>query len=284
MGYPADLTLANIARLLLCLTMVLTFPLPFLTCREMIILIFLDMHKFYHINKLERFNPLAKLCKANKKQTIQLEAEVNENTGDEAEIVHMQLPSFFRRWRRNRRGFGTANVGLDETNEDWWGGINDNGAVTQALLSEEEHETEVITSICGSKKGKVINPSPLSSQSGELSSTETTISSIVVPHPNWVLLSYGDGRQLIFIWHAVLTFTLWLVVTVCAIKSPSLGDVLDLVGAFTGTLLAFILPALFSFKLKGYNHLSLAILAIGGVVGLLGSIFSAVKFTRDITE
>ena len=137
----------------------------------------------------------------------------------------------------------------------------------------------LITSI-GGERGKEINPSPLSSRSGNPSSdSETTISSIHVPTPSWIL---DDRRQLTLPWHAALTFTLWLIVTVCAIKSPSLGDVLDLVGAFTGTMIAFVLPALFSFKLKGYSNLSLIILGIGGFVGLLGTVYSFMKFTRDI--
>ncbi|KAL7538611.1 hypothetical protein ACHAXR_008683 [Thalassiosira sp. AJA248-18] len=278
MGYPADLTLANIARLLLCLTMVLTFPLPFLTCREMCILIFLDMHKFYHANDLERFN-IFRICRGKLSRTTPVQRE----TADETEFVQMQLPSFFRRWKRKRRGF-SRNVGFGDPNEEWWNEINGNGngAVTQALLSEEEHETAIITSI-GGQKGKGINPSPLSSRSGDPSSSETTISSVLIPTPSWILPNHGDGRQLSLLWHTALTFTLWLSVTAAGCWSPSLGDVLDLVGAFTGTLLAFVLPALFSFKLKGYSHLSMAILGIGGVVGLLGTIFSFVKFTRDMS-
>jgi len=292
MGYPTDLPLANIARLLLCLTMVLTFPLPFLTCREMSILICVDLHNFYHKYDLEQFNifiPILEYCagvwagfhRRNQNQQM-MQSRVDSNEAEEQEeFVQLQRPSFFKRWSLRGKGFGTANVGLSDTNEEWWNGMNDDaGAVTQALLSEEEHAVELNISI-GGQLGKPINPSPLSSRSGDESTTEPTISSMRVPTPSWILPN-GDGRQLSLLWHAVLTFNTWLIVTICAIKSPSLGDVLDLVGAFTGTLLAFVLPALFSFKLKGYNHLSLAILGIGGVVGLLGTIFSFAKFTEDI--
>ena len=278
MGYPADLTLANIARLLLCLTMVLTFPLPFLTCREMSVLIFVDMHRFYHINNLERFNIFSGCCEEDT-QPIHIETGANdnhENGEGEADFVHMQLPNFFGRWKRKQRG----NVGAGGPGEGWWDEMNANGAITQALLAEEDHDEAIITSI-GGKKGKEINPSPLSSRSGDLSSSETTLSSVVVPPPTWILPSFGDGRQLTTLWHAILTFILWLIVTIAAIKSPSLGDVLDLVGAFTGTMLAFVLPSLFYFKLKGYSHLSMAILGIGGIVGTLGTIFSFVKFVQD---
>lgn len=270
MGYPSNINLVNIARLLLCLTMVLTFPLPFLTCREMTILICLDMHKFYYmhgLNRLNIFGPIS-VCYSgaatiwtcirrrwHTRQNTPMQRVVDD--GDEVgEFVQMQHPSFFRSWRQKRRGYRTTNEGFSDP------------AATQAL----------ITSI-GGERGKEINPSPLSSRSGDPSSdSETTISSIHVPTPSWIL----DDRQLSLPWHAALTFTLWLIVTICAIKSPSLGDVLDLVGAFTGTLIAFVLPALFSFKLKGYSNLSLIILAIGGFVGLLGTVYSFIKFTRDI--
>ena len=48
--------------------------------------------------------------------------------------------------------------------------MNATGAMTQALLAggaEEEHDEAIITSI-GGQKGKGINPSPLSSRSGDL--------------------------------------------------------------------------------------------------------------------
>ena len=297
MGYPADLALANVARLLLCLTMVLTFPLPFLTCREMSILIFVDMHTFYYVYGLERLKILQPVfactdafasmwrfiigTKNNNRQTVTMQEDADDGElADEADFVQMQQ-SFFKRWRWKRKGFGSENMAVqDQVNEEWWDEANEVGNVTQALLSESEHESAIVASI-GGQKGKEIVPSPLSSRSGDPSSSETTISSVVVPAPSWIL-PYGDGRQLSYLWHAALTFALWFIVTMSAIKSPSLGDVLDLVGAFTGTVLAFVLPALFSFKLKGYNNLSLAILGVGGIVGLLGTIFSCLKFMRDV--
>ncbi|KAL7541036.1 hypothetical protein ACHAWF_006839 [Thalassiosira exigua] len=293
MGYPADLALANVARLLLCLTMVLTFPLPFLTCREMSVLICLDVHRFYHVHELDRIKRSVTWCKSGlsnvckmiqngkrNREVVAMQMGVDvDDAPEEAEFVHLRRRSFFRRWSR-RRDVG-SNVRPNE-DEDLWNELEGNPmaqAVTQALLSEGEREGAIMTSI-GGQRGKEIVPSPLSSRSGDPSSSETTISSVVVPTPSWILL---DGRQLTLPWHAALTFMLWLIATVCAIKSPSLGDVLDLTGAFTGTLLAFVLPCVFSFKLKGYSHLSMTILAIGGIVGLLGTCFSFVKFVRDAT-
>jgi hypothetical protein len=149
-----------------------------------------------------------------------------------------------------------------------------------------EEENPLLNSSIGGLKGEEVVPSPLSSPEPSISSSEESFSAesippVRVPAPSWLLIN-GNGRQLSFLWHAALTFTLWMLATVSAIKSPSLGDVLDLVGAFTGTLLAFVLPALFAFKLKGYSHNSCAILTIGGFVGIIGTISSFVKFVRDI--
>ena len=272
MGYPADITLANVARLLLCLTMVLTFPLPFLTCREMNVLICLDMHTFYYRNGLDRLNlfgPLsacisgAKACIRGSQQQTQQPTPEGDAGEPEADVVHMQLPSFFKRW----------------AHEQPWDDVHANEQLTQALLSDEEPQLAAFASI-GGQRGKEINPSPLSSQSGDMSSSETTVSTVAVPTPSWIL---DDRRQLTLPSHAALTFSLWLVVTVCAVKSPSLGDVLDLVGAFSGTLLAFVLPAIFSFKLRGRSRLSLIILGVGGTVGLLGTFYSVGQFVHDAT-
>jgi len=83
-------------------------------------------------------------------------------------------------------------------------------------------------------------------------------------------------------WHFSVTFSIWLAVTMLAIKSPSLGDVLNLVGSFSGTLIAFVLPSAFSFRLRGYNLMAWIILVVGGVIGFLGSTFALAKFFRDI--
>jgi hypothetical protein len=294
MGYPADTTLANIARLLLCLNMIFTFPLPFLTCREMTILMLVDMHKFYHRSGLGRLQlcHLMRKCAASavfsvwrctfcrgrpRRLIVDIKGELDDPDAV-GEFVQMKRRSFFERWRR--KSSGIADLRADG---EWWDDVNgESGPLTQALLGGDG-ETNAIASI-GGQKGKEINPSPLSSRSGDASFSESTVSSTsFVPPPSWIIPD-SDGRQLTFLWHAALTFAIWLIATVSAIKSPSLIDVLDLVGAFTGTMLAFILPALFSFKLNGYSRASLAILGIGGVVGLLGTSFSLVKLLRDTDD
>jgi amino acid permease len=288
-AYPPNVSLANILRLLLCLTMVLTFPLPFLTCREMAVLIMVDAHRLFHYHRLGRFNMTSWVLACfpfvrrrlwtflfKKKNTDPL------NTVEGVEgFVQMQpripVPQRLKNWGKQ---LWFCNNDIDE------GWLDPARQTTQALLSETEEENPLLNSSIGGLKGEEDVPSPLSSpepsySSYEESSSEESTPTVRVHAPRW-LLRNGNGRQLSFLWHAALTFVLWMLATMCAIKSPSLGDVLNLVGAFTGTLLAFILPAFFSFKLKGYSHISFTILAIGGIVGICGTISSLVKFVRDI--
>jgi amino acid permease len=67
-----------------------------------------------------------------------------------------------------------------------------------------------------------------------------------------------------------------------ALLAPSLGDVLDVVGCATGTLIAFLLPALFSLKLQGYSRLAVVLLVVGGSVGLIGTFFSLTQLIQDM--
>ena len=96
----------------------------------------------------------------------------------------MQRLSFLVRWI-SRRGSGRENVARfgNANNEGRFGEMDGvGGNATEALLSEVERETDLITGI-GGRRGKEINPSPLSSRSGDSSSTE----SMMTP------LRSGDG-------------------------------------------------------------------------------------------
>ena len=104
---------------------------------------------------------------------------------DEAgDFVQMKRRSFFERWRRK----SDDDLGADG---EWWGDID--GIDGQALLGIDDRETDAIASI-GGQKGKELNPSPLSSRSGDPSSSESTVSSTSVPPPSWILPN-SDGRQ-----------------------------------------------------------------------------------------
>lgn len=88
---------------------------------------------------------------------------------------------------------------------------------------------------------------------------------------NWWLL---ESKQLILPLHILVTVLLWSSSTFLALLAPSLGDVLNLVGCASGTMIAFILPAMFSFRINGYTRLAGLIFVVGGTVGTFGTLFS----------
>lgn len=190
--YP-PLRSIDFAKILLCITMLLTFPLPFFTCRDMIIL---------------------SMTHSGQRDTTPTE---NEATGENA-----------------------------------------NASLQQPLLRDNEEMPEAI-----------VPPSArFNERDGERLSSR--------------ILVDGQERQLKLPYHIAVTISLWGLTTLLAILAPSLGDVLDLVGCATGTVIAFILPALFSFRLRGYTHFAAFILVVGGAVGSVGTTFSTLKLFADV--
>jgi len=114
----------------------------------------------------------------------------------------------------------------------------------------------------------------------EISIDEETSSFPSSPSSRFLLPN--QHNQLILPYHVSLTVILWGVTTLLAIIAPSLGDVLDLIGCATGTVIAFVLPSLFSFRLKGYSHLAAFVLVIGGIVGIFGTFYSTKQLFVDL--
>ncbi|KAL3944106.1 MAG: hypothetical protein SGBAC_001837 [Bacillariaceae sp.] len=192
----------DVAKILLCSTMVLTFPLPFFTCRELLIVVL-----------------------------------VHPCIGDSATVDIVADPQ------------SELSEPLLDSTEDVEGGNE---------TPEVDDDTPVTTS-----------------ESSLLSCLKT----IATPR-NWLLPE--DNRQLRLFGHVLLTATLWFFCTGLAIAAPNLGDVLDLVGCFSGTIIAFILPGLLAMRLEGYSHLALLILIVGGSVGTIGTYFSVQKLYIDL--
>lgn len=192
--YPSSVAV-DCAKLLLSTTMLLTCPLPFFTCREMIIVMITDMHDY--------------------------------------------LKSFH----------GSTSIDLEIP-----------------LISKDE---------------------PRLDQDLEESSTESSIKldamDTISTGSTYPFLLPGNSRQLVLSYHVLLTLIIWSMVTTLAILTPSLGDVLDLVGSATGTAIAFVLPALFSFKIIGFTFEGLFLLVIGGAVGCVGTVFSLKKLVTDFS-
>ena len=198
--YP-NFWVIDIAKLLLCITMLLTFPLPFFTCRELLVVTF--VHPF---------------CRE--------PSEAAHATDDDAATADLQEPL------------------LPSSSTDF-GDRSQSDADNVSMVSEL---SRIVLEAASPK--------------------------------NWLLP--GDDRQLVLKGHLILTFKLWLVTTALAIAAPNLGDVLDLVGCASGTIIAFILPSALSISIEGYSHLALIILLVGGVVGIVGTFFSVKKLFLDI--
>jgi amino acid permease len=188
--YPAIPSI-DLAKLLLCITMLLTFPLPFFTCRELVIVLLWP-------------------C-----------------SNDEESVA--------------------------STDDD----------LQEPLLQEDD-----------ASNGDELDRS--------MSVTDLSVLSAQVMDVYHSFLLPGEERQLILPLHIIITVKLWIVITGLAIVAPSLGDVLDLVGCATGTLIAFILPSCLALRLQGYSHLAAIILIIGAVVGVVGTTYSLKKLGTDV--
>ena len=98
--------------------------------------------------------------------------------------------------------------------------------------------------------------------------------------PPWLIAE----RQLKLWLHVLVTFLLWAATTTLALVAPNLGDVLNLVGCATGTVIAFVLPSLFYFRLRGYSHTAATLLVVGGLVGSVGTFFSTRQLVLDASH
>lgn len=190
----------NIAKLLLCVTMLLTFPFPFFTCRDMIIVAAVAIVSSRHVQ-------------------------------EEIEEVHSQ-----------------------ESNND-----------LEEPLLQDKQEQQTGSEIEAKTQQPIIEDEP-------------------PYHPSWLLPS-ENNRQLILSYHVAVTLILWATTTTLALVTPNLGDILDLVGCATGTILAFVLPSLFFVRKKGYFSLmAILLLVVGGIVGIVGTLYSSQKFWLDARE
>jgi hypothetical protein len=222
--YPL-MRVIDVAKVLLCLSMLWTFPMPFFTCREVLIVVL--------------FVP----------SSISRHHEVD---GD-----HEPITVPHSNHHHNNNNDYHNHISEDDTN----------ATLTEPLLlSEQDHDAIIITP--DNETAPPASPPPIAHAITTVHPPSSTVSRFLVP---------GNDRQLVLVYHILVTVTLWALTTVLAIVAPSLGDVLNLVGCATGTLIAFILPALFSFRLQGYTHLAMLILVVGGAVGLIGTYFSLHK-------
>jgi Transmembrane amino acid transporter protein len=203
--YP-PMRIIDLAKILLCLTMLLTFPLPFFSCRELLIVTLIRPMSAGNAQGTDNTDLLEPLLE-------------NTDENNETEVAD--------------------------------GGIYDSTSVIFEDPRGNGFCQKMVNCWAVAKAGI----------------------SIMIP---------GEEKQLSLPFHVALSVVFWGISTFLAVVSPNLGDILDLVGAATGTGMAFILPALLSFKLQGYSHLALFILAVGGAVGLIGTMTSLKKLIKDV--
>jgi len=232
------------AKLLLCVTMVFTFPLPFFTCRELLIIIMI-----HH------------LCGVG-----QISSEIYDINNNYVDVgVHDDVHD-------DDHGNNTDTEIVEEKDD------NENNCLTdlqRPLLAEEapNDTTESTTTMLND------NIHTISDTLSVDTYFPRRIISAASPK-NWLLPD--EDRQLRLPGHVGFTITLWLVITGLAIAAPNLGDILDLVGCASGTLIAFVIPALLSFYIEGYNHLAMVLFTVGGVVGTVGTYYSIKQLVTDL--
>ena len=271
--YPPSYTI-DYAKLLLSLTMLLSFPLPFFTCRELIIVWLLMLEE----EPSSASNAAAATTKRKtSKQTSESYSKPTEyGTEDD---LHARLLS--------HDGGASLASALGSSI-----GSDDHLSQQQQQQQQQQHRAaspappyypsaydRATTSSASSPSfNNKRQSSRQSSESAKASSKKThSIDRLLLPatressSPNNQLLSF----QLRSPYHQGLTLLVWGASVTVAALSPSLGSVLDLVGNVAGSAIAFILPAAFFIKLE--NRLTVMtglMFSVGCFIGLIGTIFS----------
>jgi amino acid permease len=267
--YPSS-TSINVAKLLLCVTMLLTFPLPFFTCRELVV-------QFFWGGAAASSTPSG---------TQQQNTDGTTIDGIYGSGGSLTTPNCFD--------------ALPTSDGDLPGAANSHrgpaastpiNCLQEPLLSPQPGRgDEVFGDSPDARRLMNLRTSPFLLQRAESimsAATDISIHSLQAAAAQLaqsMILPDSDDRQLIFPAHVALTGKLWFAITGIAIVSPSLGDVLNLVGCASGALIAFILPACFSFKLRGYTNLAAILLVVGLIVGLMGTTLCVRQLVLDMAE
>jgi amino acid permease len=219
--YPA-IQIISLAKLLLCVTMLLTFPLPFFACRELLIIMSF---------------PTAPVPSSPRPESV----DHNVAALEEPLLTEGLLDESFIKFENRSDQDDDADKSM-------------------------EHELCRDDSMMD---GRTMDLSALSAHA------------IQMLHS---CLLQGEERQLKLPYHVVLTCKLWVVVTALAISAPNLGDILNLVGCATGTLIAFVFPACLAFRLQGYSDTAMILLIVGTTVGLIGTFTSLKQLVTDMRD
>ena len=86
-----------------------------------------------------------------------------------------------------------------------------------------------------------------------------------------------EERQLQPKYHPALRILIWSITLLLVLAASSLGVVLNLTGSVAGTMISYILPSVFSFKLRGHTIVGSILFLLGGSVGLIGTYYSIIS-------
>jgi amino acid permease len=207
----ASSPLVDGARLMLSVVMMLTYPMPFFSCRELLVL---------------------------------------------------WLPES---WKKGK--FGPTKVKNDQ--EDDVGDVNDTNEMHRQDQIIASTNTSTARSTGTSEEGREEEEKVAFLRVQAKTKTSTTGPPSIAE------------EQIPLIYHLTLTVMLWGVTLYLALAAPSLGDVLNLVGCATGTMISFVLPGLFAVKLQQkLTVTSFLLLGVGVPVGCLGTYFSLLQLIQ----
>lgn len=257
--YPS-FPIVHLAQLILCFTMLLTFPLPFFSCRELIL-------------RYIRCSPPPSLVVGevqNSMATVSHEDDIRVD-----DITALRQPLLLLEDHGDEEM-----TAYDVEDEHGHSRARDVSSLSNSTVpSGLQH-----LSTDNSTESTPLDAAPLDSTIPAISTNSNNI------HPNsapsscfWMRTDDPDDQyQLLLPYHCLLTLKLWFVATGLAVSAPDLGKVLDLIGCACGTMIAFILPAALAFRLEGYSHTALLIAVVGGVVGVIGTYGSIREFSRPV--
>eukprot|EP00527_Entomoneis_sp_CCMP2396_P008303 CAMPEP_0198141794 /NCGR_PEP_ID=MMETSP1443-20131203/4727_1 /TAXON_ID=186043 /ORGANISM="Entomoneis sp., Strain CCMP2396" /LENGTH=647 /DNA_ID=CAMNT_0043804637 /DNA_START=317 /DNA_END=2260 /DNA_ORIENTATION=+ len=277
--YP-QIPLIDVAKLLLSITMVLTFPMPFFTCRELLVVNIFPYRKTQQEQQEE-----------NEQQRMMMHSSssLNNNNND-----HDHDGDDDGNHNKNNNASdkllaqGVVLLSTEYNNSNLLMTMNDNDLEEPLLQTNspsdyncgQDNDDNNDRSNNNARQKDNDEAATDADEEPDLSRLQSTAAAAGAAL-NWCLLP-GDPKQLKLPIHVIITIKLWLIVVVLAISAPSLGDVLDLVGCATGTIIAFIVPACISFQLTGYTLEAILLLVVGGVVGVVGTFYSLSQIAHDI--
>ncbi|GKY92652.1 hypothetical protein MPSEU_000235300 [Mayamaea pseudoterrestris] len=216
--YPS-IPIVNLAKMLLCFTLLLTFPLPFFTCRELFLLF---------------------ITTADNDEEADLRLiETTPSTHDNPDDPLLELESCSLDGSAGHLPGRTRHVRVSS--------FHDSAISRQLCFDDDEDE---IWRFSGWRSR--------------------------------VFRSPIQDLQLKLPYHFIWTITMWFIVIYLAIAAPNLGDVLNVVGCASGTMIAFLFPGAIAYRLEGYSWKAALIFGTGLVIAPVGTYFSVKKLIEDL--